>query len=194
MKPPAPSDPNWSALYDIAAAQEGLFTTRQAASAGYSPPLLAHHQKAGRITRVRRGVYRLVHYPPGDHEELVAAWLWSESQGVISHQTALSLQGLSDALPPRIHLTLPLAWRTRRFRVPNGLLLHFSDVPAEDRSWIESVPVTATRRTLNDCAAAGLSPELLRQAAKQALVRGLVLPAELNQVEKALEHFGGILG
>jgi predicted transcriptional regulator of viral defense system len=194
MKPPTPADPNWNALYDLAAAQEGLFTTRQAASAGYSPPLLAHHQKAGRITRIRRGVYRLVHYPPGDHEDLVAAWLWSESQGVISHQTALSLQGLSDALPPRIHLTLPLAWRTRRFRVPKGLLLHFSDVPAEDRSWIESVPVTATRRTLNDCAAAGFSPELLRQAAKQALTRGLVVPTELKQVEKVLEHFGGISG
>jgi len=194
MKPPAQTDPNWNALYDVAAAQEGLFTTRQAASAGYSPPLLAHHQKAGRITRVRRGIYRVVHYPLGEHEQLVAAWLWSESQGVISHETALSLQGLSDVLPARIHLTLPLAWRHRRFRVPRGLVLHFSDVPAEDRSWIEAIPVTSTRRTLNDCAVAGLSPELLREAAKQALTRGLVIPTELNQVETALERFGGITG
>ena len=194
MKSPLPPDPSWQALYDIAASQEGLFTTRQAASAGYSPPLLAHHQEAGRITRIRRGIYRLIHYPPGEHEDVVAAWLWSEGQGVISHETALSLQGLSDVLPARIHLTLPLAWRKRRFRIPKGLVLHFSDVPAEDRSWIEAVPVTSTRRTLNDCAVAGLSPELLRQAAKQALTRGLVIPTELNQVEKALERFGGVSG
>jgi predicted transcriptional regulator of viral defense system len=194
MKLPPHKDPNWDALYGVAASQEGLFTTRQAASAGYSPALLAHHQEAGRITRIRRGIYRLIHYPPGEHEELVAVWLWSESQGVISHETALSLQGLSDVLPALIDLTLPLAWRKRRFRVPKGVVLHFSAVPTEDRSWIEAVPVTSIRRTLNDCAVAGLSPELLRQAAKQALTRGLVIPTELNQVEKALERFGGIIG
>jgi len=122
-------EPTWQALYDVAASQEGLFTTRQATSAGYSPPLLAHHQKAGRIARVRRGIYRLIHYPPGEHEELVTAWLWSDNQGVISNQTALSLHGLSDVLPTQIHLTLPPSWRRRRFRAPNGVRLHFADVP-----------------------------------------------------------------
>ena len=41
------TEPNWQALYDIAASQDGLFTTRQAAAAGYSDPLLAHYQKVG---------------------------------------------------------------------------------------------------------------------------------------------------
>ena len=194
MNPTAPPDPTWQALYDVAASQEGLFTTRQAASAGYSPPLLAHHQKAGRITRVRRGIYRLIHFPPGEHEELVTAWLWTEATGVISHQTALSLQGLSDVLAAQIHLTLPLAWQQRRFRVPEGFVLHHADVLRRERSWIGSVPVTSTPRTLNDCARAGLSPDLLRQAAKQALVRGLVTKTELGDVEKVLKPFGGIKG
>jgi predicted transcriptional regulator of viral defense system len=188
------TEPSWQALYDTAAAQEGLFTTRQAAAAGYSDPLLAHHQKTGRIARIRRGIYRLVHFPPGEHEELVTAWLWTESMGVLSHQTALSLQGLSDALPAQIHLTLPLTWRHRRFRVPKGFVLHYADVPNEERSWHRAVPVTSTRRTLNDCARTGLSPDLLRQAAKQALVRGLVTKAELADVEKTLKPFGGIRG
>ena len=190
MSPQA--EPSWQALYEVAASQEGLFTTRQAASAGYSPPLLVHHQKAGRIARVRRGIYRLIHYPPGEHEELVTAWLWSDNQGVISHQTALSLRGLSDVLPTQIHLTLPLDWKRRRFRVPSGVQLHFADVPPADRSWLEVVPLTSTSRTLNDCAAAGVSPDLLRQAAKQALARGLVTRPELERVEKALKPFGGI--
>jgi predicted transcriptional regulator of viral defense system len=194
MSSTSPADPTWQALYDVAASQEGLFTTRQAASAGYSPPLLAHHQKAGRITRVRRGIYRLIHYPPGEHEEVVAAWLWSDSQGVISHQTALSLQALSDVLPAQLHLTLPLAWRQRRVRVPKGLVLHFADVAPEERTWINAVPATSVPRTLNDCAIAGFSPDLLRQAAKQALARGLVTSAELEKVEKALAPFGGITG
>ena len=52
----SPTGPAWQALYDVAASQEGLFTTRQAAAAGYSDPLLAHHQKAGNIARIRRGI------------------------------------------------------------------------------------------------------------------------------------------
>jgi predicted transcriptional regulator of viral defense system len=187
-------DPNWQALYDIAASQEGAFTTRQAADAGYSPPLLAHHQKTGRIARIRRGIYRLVHFPPGEHEELVTAWLWSDTKGVLSHHTALALHGLSDLLPAQIHLTLPLHWRRRRFRVPRGFVLHHADVPRDERAWIGAVPVTSVRRTLNDCAAAGLSPDLLRQGAKQALARGLVTRAEMSTVQKALKAFGGLRG
>ena len=190
----APPEPAWQALYEIASSQEGLFTTRQAAAAGYSPPLLAHHQKAGRITRIRRGIYRLVHYPAGEQEELVTAWLWTDAKGVLSHQTALSLQGLSDVLPSRIHLTLPLGWRHRRFRVPEGVVLHYDDVPLDQRAWVDAVPVTSTGRTLNDCARAGLSPDLLRQAAQQALHRGLVTKSELREVQKALKPFGGIKG
>jgi predicted transcriptional regulator of viral defense system len=190
----APPEPAWQALYEIAASQEGLFTTRQAAAAGYSPPLLAHHQKAGRITRIRRGIYRLVHFPAGEQEELVTAWLWSDAKGVLSHQTALSLQGLSDVLPSQIHLTLPLAWRHRRFRVPEGVVLHYNNVPPEHRAWVGAVPITSTDRTLNDCAVAGVSPDLLRQAAQQALRRGLVTKSELGEVQKTLKPFGGIKG
>jgi predicted transcriptional regulator of viral defense system len=192
MQSPPPNDPSWQALYDIAAAQEGQFTTQQAATAGYSRPLLNHHEKAGRVARIRRGIYRLVHFPAGEHEQLVTAWLWTDSKGVISHQTALALQGLSDLLPAQIHLTVPLAWRRRRFRVPEGLVLHHADVPTVDRAWLGAVPLTSARRTLNDCALAGLSPDLLRQAAQQALRRGLVTRSELHEVEKALNPFGGI--
>jgi predicted transcriptional regulator of viral defense system len=188
------SDPNWQSLYDTAAAQAGLFTTRQAAAAGYSDPLLAHYQKVGRIARIRRGIYRLVQFPSGDQEDLVTAWLWTDSMGVVSHQTALSLQGLSDLMPNHIHLTLPTAWQKRRLRIPKGLILHYADVPSEDRAWNGAVPVTSTPRTLNDCARAGLSPDVLRQATKQALTRGLVTKTELAEVERTLKSFGGIKG
>jgi predicted transcriptional regulator of viral defense system len=184
--------PNWNRLYATAAAQEGLFTTRQAAEAGYSPQLLVHHVHAGKFARVRRSIYRLVHFPAAEHEDLVAAWLWSEREGVISHQTALALHGLSDALPAHVHLTLPIAWRRRRFRVPDGVVLHHAEVPPEDRAWFGAVPTTHPRRSLNDCARAGLSPELLQHAARQAVRRGLVTKPELGDVEAALEPFGGL--
>jgi predicted transcriptional regulator of viral defense system len=186
-----PNGPNWDRLFEVAGAQEGYFTTNQAAHAGYSSQLLLKHIRAGRVARARRGIYRLVHFPAGEHDDLVIAWLWSEQAGVVSHQTALALQGLSNVLPAHVHLTLPHAWRQRRFRVPAGVVIHHADVPPEDRTWFGPVPTTNPRRSLNDCAREGLSPELLRQAAQQALRRGLVDQAELSDVEAALEPFGG---
>lgn len=184
--------PDWDILFETASAQGGYFATGQAAQAGYSTQLLLKHIRAGRVVRTRRGIYRLVHFPAGEHEELVIAWLWSERAGVISHETALALHGLSDALPASVHLTLPRAWRSRRFRVPVGVVLHHADVPPDDRAWFGAVPTTNPRRTLYDCARKNISPDLLRQAAQQAVRRGLVTKAELGEVEEALRPFGGL--
>jgi predicted transcriptional regulator of viral defense system len=184
--------PNWDLLFETASAQDGLFTTRQAAAAGYSPQLIAHHLRAGRMLRVRRGVYRLVHFPAGEHEDLTVVWLWSEHEGVFSHQTALALHDLSDVLPARAHLTLPKAWRARRLRVPDGVVAHYATVAAGERHWFGPVPATAPLRTLEDCAADQLAPELLRGAALAALARGLVVRRELAAVVAALAPFGGL--
>lgn len=184
--------PNWDRLFEISGAQEGYFTTQQAAAAGYSPQLLVKHQRAGRVVRTRRGIYRLVHFPAGENESLVIAWLWSGQEGVVSHQTALSLHGLSDALPAKVHLSLPSAWKVRRVKVPSGLVLHFADVADADRGWSGAIPVTTPARTLNDCARSGLSPDLLQQAAHEALRRGLVTRRELGDVDEALKPFGGL--
>jgi predicted transcriptional regulator of viral defense system len=187
-----PAKPTWDRLYAIAGNQNGHFTTQQAAEAGYSPQLLLKHIRAGRVVRVRRGIYRLVHFPPGEHEEMVVAWLWFERGGVFSHQTALSLHGLSDALPKQLHLTLPAEWRRRRFRIPEGVVLHHANIPAQERVWFGPVPVTSPSRTLTDCAREPVSPELLRQAAQQAVRRGLVAQSDLREVKRALEPFGGL--
>lgn len=192
MSDPATNAPDWDQLFQIAVAQEGLFTTRQAAEAGYSPQLIAHHLGGGRMMRVRRGVYRLVHFPAGEHEDLTAVWLWSEMEGVFSHQTALALHDLSDALPAQVHLTLPTSWRRRRLRVPDGVHLHYGDVAADERRWFGPVPATSPLRTLQDCAASHLPPELLRGAAHDALARGLVERRSLTAIEAALSPFGGL--
>lgn len=178
--------PSWDRLYEVASGQAGHFTTAQGAEAGYSPQLLRKHIQAGRLTRARRGVYRLVHFPVDEHEELVVIWLWAERQGVFSHQTALTLHGLSDVMSSRIHLSLPTSWSSRRLRVPAGVIVHYADTPKGERSWSGAVPATSPLRTLNDCSRAKLSPELLRQATRDALKRGLVDKRELGEVRRAL--------
>ena len=187
-----PKKPDWDRLYATASAQDGYFTTQQAAAAGYSPQLLQKHIHAGRIDRARRGVYRLVYFPAGEREDLTIVWLWSEMAGVFSHHTSLALHGLSDVLPSQIHLTLPMASSHRRFRVPEGVVLHYADVPKRERVWFGPVPITSPRRTLSDCAREDTSPDVLQEAARQALRRGLLVRADLTDVERALEPFGGL--
>ena len=166
--------PNWDHLFEVAVGQEGHFTTKQAAVAGYSPQLLVKYLKNGRISRVRRGVYRIVHFPAGAHEDLTAVWLWSEKAAVFSHETALMLHELSDALPRKVNVTLPAAWIKRRFRVPKGVVLHHGDVSKNEIVEMGSVPVTRVWRTLVDCIEAHVSPELIDDAVKQARARNLI--------------------
>jgi len=184
--------PNWDRLYEAASGQEGYFTTQQAESVGYSTHALYKHIRAGRVVRIRRGVYRLTHYPAGEHEDLTVLWLWSDLKGVYSHVTALWLHDLSDVMPSKLHLTLPLAWAKRRLRVPEQAVLHFGEVGAHEVAWAGAVPCTNVGRTLSDCAQASVQPEILGKAVREALHRGLVARSEIADVEAALEAYGGV--
>ena len=181
--------PDWDRLYEIASGQEGHFTTSQAAEAGYYPQLLVKYIKNERIIRVRRGVYRLLHFPTGEHEDLVAVWLWTERAGAFSHETALALHGLSDALPSRVHITLPASWHKRRLRVPKGVVMHFADVGEPERAWVGTIPVTNAGKTLIDCAHAKVAPGLVRNAFEEAADRGLVDRNSLPGVISYLSRF-----
>ncbi len=172
--------PSWQDLYEVAAAQAGHFTTVQAAESGFSPPLLHKYLNNGRVHRVRRGVYRLVQFPASEEEGLVVFWLWSERLGVFSHATALARHELSDVLPSEVEMTVPATWRSRRLKVPQGLRLHFADLPEDERTWHGPVPITTSARTVNDCAAAGVSPEFIEQAIRQGLDRGLFYADEVT--------------
>ncbi len=176
------TSPDWPGLLALAVAPAGHVTTADAAALGFSPELLIHHVRAGRLERARRGIYRVVHLPAAEDEDLVVIWLWSQRRGVFSHRTALALHQLSDLLPAQVDLTLPAEHARRRLRVPVGVQLHHAGVADEDRVWVGHVPVTSVLRTLQDCAALPLAPDLLGQALREAEQRGLAGRAELDRI------------
>jgi hypothetical protein len=57
--------------------------------------------------------------------------------------------------------------------------LHHAELLPEDRVWVGHVPVTSALRTLQDCAALPIAPDLLRQAAADAVARGLARSAQV---------------
>lgn len=173
----ADSTPDEDALYLAAETRAGYFTTAQAADAGYSRALLAHHASAGNLERVDHGIYRLKRYPESPHADLVVASLRAGDSAAVSHESALTLWGLSDALPGEVHVTVP---RTASRRRP-GLRLHTGALDAGDITERDGVKVTTVERTIADVARSGLSDELVLQAIEEALNRGLTTPPRLRE-------------
>lgn len=182
---PSGTIPSWEKLYEAASLQAGYFTLPEAARAGFSPQLLRYHVAHGKVAHAGpRGVYRLVMFPPSDDEEFVVAWLWAAREGVMSHETALSLHQISDAMPAKIHLTVPASWARRRLRVPKNVVLYTADVGARDRTWAGPVPVTNPRRTIEDCIRDHVTPDLVDDAIRDARRRGLLTPVDQKRVRE----------
>jgi predicted transcriptional regulator of viral defense system len=168
----------WRGVFRLAAAQGGLLSARQADELGCSLKQLSKYVHSGKLERVQRGVYRVAEFPPGEHDDLMAAWLWSRGEGAISHETALYLHDLSNVLPSKAHITLPLSWKRRTVQIPADIAVHYDDLLPSERGWIGSLPTTTVRRTLLDCLHGSLSPELVEQAFAQAAARGLISSQE----------------
>lgn len=173
-------------LYAIAEAQQGYFTARQAAEAGFDARNHPYHVRAGNWIRERRAIYRLARFPPAERPDLALWSLWSRDRkgavpGTFSHETALSIYELSDAMPAKLHMTVPAGFR-RMAPIPKGLALHQGSLNKEDVEIRQGYQVTRPLRTLADLVEEGIvSPDLLRQAAREALDRGLVRLSAIRQ-------------
>jgi predicted transcriptional regulator of viral defense system len=174
-------------LYRVAEAQAGYFSARQARRAGFSKALLSHHVGRRKFLHIRRGVYRFAQFPDMPYADLFVAWLAAGEKAVVSHDSALALYGLSDQLPVEIHLTVA---RTASRRLA-GVRLHTGRLASEEITRRYGLPVTTVQRTLADLSLAGLGEELLAQATRQALERGLVTAEALRAY--ALRRGGRVL-
>ena len=169
---------NIAELYQIAEAQGGYFTARQAQSVGISRRQLTYHTDTGRFVRVGRGIYRLALFPHSPYEDLFIAWLRTGGKGVISHESALALYELSDVMPAEIHLIVP---PTASRRHP-GLRLHTNRLTPEDITTYRGLPVTTVPRTIAHVSAAGLADELVIQAIQEAIQRGMVTKKQMRDL------------
>src|SRR5689334_2879978 len=104
----------YDALFQVAATQLGYFTVEQAHDFGISSRMVLHHAGTGRFLRVARGVYRFRDFPD-PASDIPVAWLvvsrQSGARAIVSHESALYLHDLSDALPRAIDVSVE---RTRR--------------------------------------------------------------------------------
>ena len=173
-------------LYNTATNQHGFFTTKQAESAGFSRKTHLYHVRAGNWIREHLAVYRLAQFPQQDRPDLMLWFLWSRNredkpQGTYSHETALTLYDLSDAMPRKLHMTVPARFR-KNTPIPRALVLHRADLVPTDIETIHGVQVTSPLRTISDLLVEGrVSKDLILQALREGLRLGLITRGAIRQ-------------
>ena len=176
-------------VLERAAEQHGYITTRDARELDVDPTQLRLMAARGRLERVGRGVYRVPMLPRTEHDELAEAVAWTLGRGVISHESALVLYGLSDVSPSRVHLTVP---RDNHPRAAGGELyrLHRRDLAPIEITERDDIAVTAVARTIRDCLADGTDPYQLRLAVDEAEAQGLLQRTEAEDLRREIDARG----
>ena len=114
--------------------------------------------------------------------------LWSRNragdpEGVYSHQTALSIHGLSDVNPAKLHMTVPIAFR-RTATTPKILVLHRSSLSKNDVEHRHGFAVTRPLRTVADLTLSdSVSRDIIEQALKEGRRGGLITKREIVELE-----------
>ncbi|GGO84908.1 hypothetical protein GCM10011584_03600 [Nocardioides phosphati] len=176
-------------VLERAAEQHGYITTRDARDLDIDPTQLRLMAARGRLERVGRGVYRVPMLPRTEHDELAEAVAWTLGRGVISHESALVLYGLSDVSPSRVHLTVP---RDNHPRTAGGELyrLHRRDLDPTEITERDDIAVTTVARTIRDCLANGTDPYQLRLAVDEAETQGLLRRTEADDLRTQIDARG----
>jgi len=170
-------------LYGVAESQAGYFTTAQAQVAGVSRQTLHYLERHGHLMRIRTGLYRLEQFPSQAHEDLMAALLVVGDDAAVSHESALVVWRLSDAMPARIHLTRPRRWQGRS----RGIVVHVADLADDEVTGQDGVRVTSLGRTLTDVAPRDV--RLAEQALREGLETG-TLPR--REFARLVERYPGL--
>lgn len=177
-------------LIGIAEENDGFVTSREARAEGITGSVLSRLAKRKRIHRVARGVYRIPYFPQDRLSQYREAILWAKGSSgpraaAISHLTALSVYGISDANPQSIHLTIPKAARLRRAK-PKRVVLHRASLGHREITEYEGLPLTTIARTIIDLLESGGRIDLVKQAVSDARREGFIRGAEAARLRRII--------
>lgn len=168
-------------LYALAEPRSGWITAADATDAGVSRQQLARYAESGILRRSRYGIYRFRDFPAQPFEDVIEACLWAGPDAVASHETALAVYGLGDAMPASIHITVPHRLRRKR----TGLIVHVATYATTDVGTRDGVPITSAVQTIRDVAAIGTVDDLA-SIVREAESRGLLRHREAQDLAEEL--------
>jgi hypothetical protein len=132
---------------EVSERQAGVLSRSQAMAAGLTRSQVVHAVRSGRWRRLHPGVYATFSGPLPFATRLWAGLLHAGPNAVASHATAGYLQGLVDAEPSAVEVSVPDAHRVVR---RSGLRVHRSRRHELRRHPARSVPQTLIEDTVLD--------------------------------------------
>jgi very-short-patch-repair endonuclease len=169
---------HWAAIAEVAAAQDGLVTYRQALAAGTSPASFRREVSFGRLAPVRRGVYRVAALAPGPLHDIRAVTL-AAPKLIASHYSAAALWGLMEPRRP-VHCIIDPSKLARL----TGVVVHQIALSGDERNLAHGIPCTSPARTIVDLASA-LAPDWVERLLHDAVMRNL---CEYNEIAALAER------
>jgi hypothetical protein len=171
-------------VFELAADQYGLITSRQCLVLGLSEKVLLKRIASPTWTRLHRGVFKIGTVPPSFNERELAALMASGAGAVLSHQSAARRLGLDTPRSERFQITIPAkrmispvddvdVWRSR-------------DLVEIDVTVRGPFRVTKVARTILDLASV-LADSWLRAAVDSAL---RLRPSNLTWICQTLKRLG----
>jgi predicted transcriptional regulator of viral defense system/very-short-patch-repair endonuclease len=161
----------------LATLQHGVVSRAQLRGIGLADNSIEWRARTGRLHRLRRGVYAVGHPVVSLQGHWMAAVLAvdghfdpehpSSSSVVLSHRSASALWGIWPYAGEWIDLTTP-----RKSRSSGGLRRHFAELPPDEVTAEQGIPVTTVSRTLFDLAATS-RPEAVERTLREAEYRRL---------------------
>lgn len=140
----------------------------------------------GQIERRATGLYRFPLTPASRLDPYMEATLWPRgARGILSHETALELYGLSDVHPAKIHVTVPRAHRVRR-SVPSAYTLHNEDLEPDQIATHEGIAIVTPVHAIRQAHQAELGEGLVGQAIGQGEEGGRLTKRQASALRREL--------
>jgi very-short-patch-repair endonuclease len=149
------------AIGRLADEQYGVVTRAQLSVLGAGTGAIAHRLRAGRLHAIHRGVYSVIgRRLLSRNGYWMAAVLACGPGAVLSHLAAAALWGIRRG--SRTEITAPRRRKPRR-----GIRMHWADLPDDEVTTHQGIPITTVARTLLDLSAVVQRDEW-RSALRQA--------------------------
>jgi predicted transcriptional regulator of viral defense system len=161
-----------AAIAELAGRQHGVVARRQLVALGLSRDAIDHRVERHRLHPLHRGVYAVGHRAVTGDGRWMAAVLAAGVDAVLSHRSAAALWGIRNSRSAKIDVTAP-----RERRRP-GVTVWRANLPSDEVTVHDGIPVTTPARTLLDLAAL-VDEHRLARAAERAEALRLTSPTSL---------------
>lgn len=176
----------YAELAELANEQHGFVTPADAHELGIDPINLVRMAERGQLERRGNGVYRFRLAAPGRLDAYMEATIWPRGvHGVLSHETALDLYGLSDVNPAKINITVPRTHRVRR-AVPLAYRLHREDLRPGQVSQYEGISIVTPVHAVRQAHRAHLGAALIAQAIDQGEQNGRLTRRQAKELRSEI--------